>query len=77
MAKNAKLAPSEGAPRRSVGSNTLAGRLNLRSVLIGAALVLVGAIGGGVIDHRMRAEGPGPERFGAIGSMMEIGRAHV
>ena len=69
MVKNAKLAPSEGAPRRSVGSNTLAGRLNLRSVLIGAALVLVGAIGGGVIDHRMRAEGPGPERFGAMGMM--------
>ena len=71
MAKNAKLAPSEGAPRRSVGSNTLAGRLNLRSVLIGAALVLVGAIGGGMIDHRMRAEGPGPERFGVMGSMMD------
>ena len=71
MVKNSKLAPSEGAPRRSVGSNAPAGRLNIRSALIGAALVLVGAIGGGVIDHRMRAEGPGPERFGAIGSMMD------
>jgi len=71
MAKSEKLAPSEGGTRRSGGSKDSPRWLSVRSVLIGAVLLGVGAIGGGVIDHRMRDEGFGPERLGAMGSMMD------
>lgn len=71
MAKSEKLAPSEGGTRRSGGSKDSPRWLSVRSVLIGAVLVGVGAIGGGVIDHRMRGEGLNPMRPGAMASMMD------
>ncbi len=71
MAKSEKLAPSEGGTRRSGGSKDAPRWLSVRSVLIGAVLVGVGAIGGGVIDHRMRDEGLNPMRPGAMASMMD------
>lgn len=71
MAKKEKLAPTEGSTRRRGGSTNPTRWFNVRSVLIGAALLIVGAIGGGAIDHRMRDEGFGPERSGAMGSMMD------
>ena len=69
MAKSEKLAPSEGGTRRSGGSKDAPSRFSVRSVLIGTVLVLAGAIGGGVIDHRMRDEGLNPMRLGAMDAM--------
>lgn len=72
MAKNERLAPSESSPRRSGGSKGSAfSWTNLRTVLIGGALVLVGVVGGRAIDHRFDANHPDRIGFGAMAAMMD------
>lgn len=72
MAKNERRAPSESSPRRSGGSKGSAFSWpNLRTVLIGGALVLVGVVGGRAIDHRFDANHPDRIGFGAMAAMMD------